>query len=296
MYMMREWITRFMTECPGAKSQPFANNAFGVYVRNDIPEAIYTTGLVDKGKYLITASVGAGNWAMIPWICIFDRSITTTATKGVYIVYLLSKDSKRLYLTFNQGCTEISNSHGKRETIQIMRQRANEIAGYTDAYGFGVGDNIDLGDNLTSLGQYYERGTIYYKKYDVNAIPDEDELCQDLDDMMRIYKQYAQHQNSDDGREIYGRIGVFDSWTIVDEHTAIKHCDKSFFDHNGSGVPKEICWFFEAEGLEAGEVRPWEINYQGKVYEIKVRRESAEGRRVQISWNADLGKLLTKYR
>ena len=93
---MREQIQRFMQECPKAKTQPFGNNPFGVFVRTDIPEDLYETGLVDREKYLITASVGAGNWAMIPWICIFDRSITTSATKGVYIVSLLSKDSKRL--------------------------------------------------------------------------------------------------------------------------------------------------------------------------------------------------------
>lgn len=296
MNMMREWITKFMTECPGAKIQPFANNRFGTFVRNDIPEAIYTTGLVDKAKYLITASVGAGNWALIPWVCIFDRSITTSATKGVYIVYLLSKDSKRLYLTFNQGCTEISNTHSKRETIRIMREKAIEIVGYTDAHGFGVGDNIDLGDNLTSLGQYYERGTIYYKMYDVNAIPDEDVLCRDLDAMMRIYQQYAQHQNGDDEQRTYSKTGTFDSWTIVDEHTAIKQCDKSFFDHNGSGVPREICWFFEADDMEPGEVHPWKINFQDKVYEIKIRKESAEERRVQITWNVELGRQLAKYR
>ena len=162
---MRNQIQRFMQDAPGAKTQSFANNPFGVFVRTEIPEALYDTGLVDRQKYLITASVGAGNWAMIPWICIFDRSITTSATKGVYIVYLLSKDSKRLYLTFNQGCTEISNSHGKRETIRIMREKADEIVGFTDAHGFSAGDAIHLGENLTSLGQFYERGTIYYKQY-----------------------------------------------------------------------------------------------------------------------------------
>lgn len=113
-----------------------------------------------------------------------------------YIVYLLSKDSKRLYLTFNQGCTEISQSHGKRETIQIMRDKADEIVGYTNSHSFGVGDQIDLGEGLTSLGQYYERGTIYYKRYDVDAIPSEEELRQDLADMMEIYQQYVQHKTT----------------------------------------------------------------------------------------------------
>jgi len=417
---MREQILRFMQECPIAKEQPFANNAYGIFVRTKIPEALYSTGLVDQSKYLITASVGAGNWAMIPWICIFDKSITTSATRGVYIVYLLSKDSKRLYLTFNQGCTEISNSHGKKETIQIMREKADEIVGYTDAHGFAVGDNINLGEKLTSLGQFYERGTVYYKQYDVDAVPDETVLRQDLADMMAIYQQYAKQQDNDEwwpslseydpgiskdrwlellhdpdclgpvwgnvlamfydyggaatctqlaqqyggtamsisgkctafAKNIYQKTqcpialresgenrywtipfvgknagkneagaykwklrpelhealkefdilrylrkaGTFDSWDIIDEDTAVKHCDKSFFDHSGSGVPKEICWFFGAEKLEVGQSIPFILLYDGKQYNGRISNETTDRRRVRIFWGRDLGKQLEQYR
>ena len=167
---MREQIFRFLQDCPSAKGQAFANNPFGTFVRTEIPGALYDTGLVGRDKYLIMASVGAGNWAMIPWICIFDRSITTSATKGVYIVYLLSKDSKRLYLTFNQGCTDIRNQHSKKETIQIMHQKADEIRGFVSGHGFVSSCDIDLGDHLTDLGDMYREGTIFYKKYDVNAV------------------------------------------------------------------------------------------------------------------------------
>ena len=55
----------------------------------------------------------------------------------------------------NFTCTEISNSHGKLETIQIMRQKAEEIVNSTDAHNFMVEDDIDLGENLTSLDQFY---------------------------------------------------------------------------------------------------------------------------------------------
>ena len=419
--VVREQIQRFMQECPRAKGQSFGNNPFGVFVRTDIPEALYETGLVDRQKYLITASVGAGNWAMIPWICIFDRSITTSATKGVYIVYLLSKDSKRLYLTFNQGCTEISQSHSKRETIRIMRDKAAEIVGYTNSRGFGVGDQIDLGEGLTSLGQYYERGTIYFKRYDVEAIPSEEELRQDLSNMMEIYKEHTRHLENDDSwwppiseydpgitkekwlellkdpeclgpvwgnvlamfydyggaatcsqlaleyggtamsisgkctafakniqqktqcpimiretgenrywtipfvgknadknetgsykwklrPELYAalkefnilryldRTGEFDSWTIINDLTAIKKCDKSFFDYNGSGVPRGICWFFEADHLEQGQVNRFEVKYQDKIYELRIQNESSDRRRVRVFWPAELGKLLNAYR
>lgn len=90
-------------------------------------------------------------------------------------------------------------------------------------------------------------------------------------------------------------IGRFDSWEIVDEVIAIKHCDKSFFEHNGSGVPKGICWFFDAENLNLGETRQITLLHNGKQYQGRVANESSDRRRVRIFWNAELGKLFAAY-
>lgn len=188
---MREIIEKILNEYVPAKNEAFTGHPLGSYFRNDIPRKIYDTGLVDSNDYLITGSVGQGNWAMVPWVCIFDRSITTTATKGVYIVYLLKKDGTSLYLTFNQGCTEIRNSHSKRETISIMRDKAEEIISRIDARGFRSDQEINLGDGLTDLGELYQKGTIFYKEYRKGAVPNEDELQDDLEKMMAIYREFA---------------------------------------------------------------------------------------------------------
>ena len=37
---------------------------------------------------LVEGSAGAGNWAAVPWISVFDPAITTSATRGYYLVYL----------------------------------------------------------------------------------------------------------------------------------------------------------------------------------------------------------------
>ena len=92
------------------------------------------------------------------------------------------------------------------------------------------------------------------------------------------------------------KTGKFDSWEIVDETTAIKTCDKSFFDYNGSGVPKEICWFFDAENLAQGETKAIKITYNGVEYAGKVANDTTDRRRVRIFWNADLGKLFDTYK
>ena len=153
---MREVIEKMLNDYVPAKSEPFTGHPLGAFFRNDIPRILYDTGLVDSNDYLITGSVGQGNWAMVPWVCIFDRSITTSATRGVYIVYLLEKNGNSLYLTFNQGCTEIRNSHSKRETIRIMREKAAEIVRKIDSHGFRTDEAINLGDGLTDLGELYQ--------------------------------------------------------------------------------------------------------------------------------------------
>lgn len=194
---MRDVIEKFITGYTAAKQDAFSHHPFGEFVRNDIPAALYNTGLIDAQGYLITGSVGQGNWATVPWICIFDRSITTSATRGVYIVYLLSADTNTLYLTFNQGCTDIRSSHSKRDTIKIMREKAAEIVSSIDCRGFNTDEAIDLGSNLTPLAELYQRGTIFYKGYQKDSIPSEQELREDLSKMMDIYQEYANHLSPD---------------------------------------------------------------------------------------------------
>ena len=80
-------VTKILNDYVPSKKETFAGHQMGSFFRSDIPLAIYETGIVESAPYLITGSVGQGNWAMIPWVCIFDRKITTTATKGIYIVF-----------------------------------------------------------------------------------------------------------------------------------------------------------------------------------------------------------------
>lgn len=188
---MREIVSKILGEYTSAKQENFAGHAMGAFFRNDIPELIYDTGIVNRDAYLVVGSVGQGNWATIPWICIFDRRITTSAQRGVYIVYLLSKDGNSLYLTLNQGCTDISRTHSKKETVQIMKRTAKEIRDHVSARGFQQDDGVFLGDGLTSLGDYYQKGAIFYKEYKKERIPSEEELRADLSSMVQIYADYV---------------------------------------------------------------------------------------------------------
>lgn len=90
--------------------------------------------------------------------------------------------------------------------------------------------------------------------------------------------------------------GAFDSWEIIDEFTAVKHCDKSFFEHNSSGVPKGICWFFGADLLNSGESKSVDLIYNGQKYQAKISNDSTDRRRIQILWKSELGKMFASFR
>ena len=90
-------------------------------------------------------------------------------------------------------------------------------------------------------------------------------------------------------------LGRFYSWEIVNETTAIKHCDKSFFEHSGSGIPKEICWFFDADSIVGAETRTIQLLYSGSEFSGRLATDSVGQGRVRIFWNSDLSKLFSEY-
>ena len=99
-----------MSNYLSAKNQPFADNPMANLIRNNFREEIYKTGFITSDKFVVTGSPGQGNWASVPWIGIFNKLITTSATKGVYIVYLFTSDCESVYLTLNQGCIKLKNT------------------------------------------------------------------------------------------------------------------------------------------------------------------------------------------
>lgn len=168
----------------------FTNSDVGTYIRNTIPQNFLETDLIDKNIYSIKASVGQANWAQVPWVGIFNTKITNSAMNGVYIVYLLAADGKSIYLTLNQGFTDIANDIPKRQAISQMRALASRLVKTLSTQDFYTDDNINLGKNLTNRAEMYQRGTILYKCYTSEDLPSENLLRKDLTDMLGVYHEY----------------------------------------------------------------------------------------------------------
>lgn len=125
----------------------------------------------------------------IPWICIFNKSVTTTATQGIYICFLFRSDMSGFYLELGQGITTFKELFGKDQYKNI-----NKVANYfrnlitDDKFSK---DSINLrGSNKLARG--YESGTIISKYYDKNNYF-ETELLKDLCDLKIIYDDICEN-------------------------------------------------------------------------------------------------------
>ena len=437
--MLHQFMDEYASELLLARKEDNFKRPFGALVRQSIPG--FLKGHLGSDTYIVKGSVGAGRWTDVPWIAVFDKRITQSAQKGIYIVYLLNKDSKTLFLTLNQGATDVAQGGGSDDkklaftgiasssgtkTTTALREKAEILRNQLSIPAGATYESIKTGSIA------YDAGCVFSKSYTVDTLPDDQTLLSDLHEFVVAYKAYydtvfsqkidnltdkkmntwgpteeeyspgitkeqwlkllnnteiigpvwggalAMFHTEKDGitcaelgkkynrnptsisgnctqlakriqketgcpvlekggkkaywpilffgrdadkdsqgsfawklrPELYDALtefgidrflpdktltGTFDSWEILSADIAVKTCDKSFFEHNGSGVPKDICWFFNAEDIPSGESQIITLRFEGADYSAKVRNDSTDRRRIQILWNADLSKHFNRY-
>ena len=131
---LRETLQRIPTEYPAAKGLPLEGHALASFIRHHAEQAL-EEGLGELGAGLVVeGSPGQGNWAAVPWISVFDPAITTSATRGYYVVYLFHASEPIVHLSLNQGTTAVREEFGARardilkDRADLMRKRVAEFA------------------------------------------------------------------------------------------------------------------------------------------------------------------------
>ena len=95
----------------------------------------------DEVSYRTQGSAGAGNWAETPWVAVFDLSVTDTATRGHYVVYLFRADGTAVHLSLNQGTTAVFNTESRRYR-EVLEARSRE---YVSLLDLRTRDDLHLG-------------------------------------------------------------------------------------------------------------------------------------------------------
>jgi 5-methylcytosine-specific restriction protein A len=140
---LQETLQTILTDYPKAKSEPLEGHPLARFIRQDA-EGSVQEALGEAGKgLLVEGSPGQGNWPAVSWISVFDPAITTSATRGYYVVYLFHAHEPVVHLSLNQGTTAVREEFaGKaREVLadraEFMRKRVAEYestTGLLDAF------------------------------------------------------------------------------------------------------------------------------------------------------------------
>lgn len=195
--MIREGIEKILADYRDKRVTPTASREDPLYTHicGELPQGLASLASLG-GTYITAGSAGAGNWAKIPWLSVFDTRVTETAQSGYYIVYLFRADMEGVYLSLNQGFTQYKEKYKKASTCRdkiLGNARKFEEILKTPLEDFSFGPIELHSDN--ELGTGYELGNICAKYYSRGNVPEDRVLIDDLRNLISVY------------RELYGRIG-----------------------------------------------------------------------------------------
>ena len=305
---LREKFLTVLNEYLQARTERFAGHKMGSFVRNEMTTEITRLPFIDHSQYVVTGSVGQGNWAAVPWLAIMNKDITTSTQRGYYIVYLFSEDMERLYLTLAQGVTETS-----KEEMQKIKEEIREQIHMSQKVK--KDDEIFLGTSSKAKG--YANSTAAYIAYDVNKMPSEKELVEDLEEMLRYYEGFIAYKEEGTKYEmIYERKEVYlDQQSIIDHVSSYIQSKGFFYEKNdlvnfflslktkpfvilsgisGTGKTKIVQWFAESLGAteENGQftlipVRPDWSDSSDLLGYVNLQGEFQERPLIKVLENAD---------
>ncbi len=187
--ILNEPILTYLTE----KSKSFGGNKLAAKFRKKFPLEIEKV-IADRNRFKVVGSPGKGNWTECPWIAILDLLVTNSPQKGYYPVLIYKSDMSGVYLSLNQGVTDVIENY-KKEAISVLKLRAQDFRAKIEYNSQNYLLNIDL-RSKTRNAKHYEAGNILAKYYPKENLPNESRLRNDLTEILDLYENLAYFDNS----------------------------------------------------------------------------------------------------
>lgn len=143
-------------------------------------------------------SFGQETLIPIPYIAVFREDVTVSTQRGVYIAWLFDPVDDSVYLTLNQGITEMNRLRQSdsvtESTPELLFQQAEYYRGmpgsgdYQGLQNPWKAEPATLSSSL-SKSDNYNQGTILYTSYNKESINGSN-ILQDLVNLVRIYDSF----------------------------------------------------------------------------------------------------------
>lgn len=184
--MLKEFLENTSLELSEGVPDVYTNHPTAISIRKDgkeIVESLLPEQLIDD--YKVEGSAGRGQWADIPWVCIYNLSVTDRASQGYYLVYLIPNSTNKIILGLAQSFEEAKKEYGKDSNsvldkqAEIMRMKIPE---FQESFSSSVPE-IEISGRLN-----YRNGHVYHIEYDSMNLPSEEDLIKDLHRMIDAYE------------------------------------------------------------------------------------------------------------
>jgi hypothetical protein len=186
----RDLLLSFLHELTDARKGPFQKSERLWKAMSDVKGRLeHFSAVQSRPNLIVNISVGQGNWATVPWIALLNTKITKSTQEGIYVVFLISTELDRVFLTLNQGTTRLVNELGQLEAQKQMLDVANKTRPFvTDlaAAGYALDNEIKLGGSGW-LPKNYEIGTIAHIDFDVKDVPNDEKMNELLEAILSAY-------------------------------------------------------------------------------------------------------------
>ena len=187
MNSLKTCLEHITSQWQKATEENFTKHPLAIKFRGELRE--YVIEIVRKvhPEFLINASVGAGNWANVPWMSILDPEITKTTQDGFYPVYLFKADGTGIYLSLNQGITTPTQRLGKKIANEYSSNLSKHLLEQVPGISAWGQAKVELASS-TTLGKSYQKSNIAAKFYPSDGIPSDEILKSDLLELLEYYQ------------------------------------------------------------------------------------------------------------
>jgi hypothetical protein len=177
------------------------NHPIHKLVVDEIPEVLESWTL-NSAKYKFVGSDGQGNILRTPWFATLNLEVTDSATKGYYLVYLISADLKTLVLAIGFGAYQFEKQYGRGKKFfdalgtAVVNMRVNSEHLMAKSLSQTKARTNREPILLDESGDYhlraYEQCSIYSLSYDINNLPSEAELKRDYLEYVTLYDSMSE--------------------------------------------------------------------------------------------------------
>ena len=161
---------------------------------------------INDNNYIVRGSVGKGLATKTPWIAILDKEITKTAMNDIYIAFLFSSDYKHVYLTLNQGTTDLEQ-YGNRLNKKNIEKRTRVIREQLNIEN----DLLSTDSKAEITNELYLAGAIYYSLWDESDNEKGESLLQLYLDLYNLYKQFRNNNRNDPTNKLHFEVQLKNS-------------------------------------------------------------------------------------